>query len=280
MLIPAILLLMQSAAPTMTPQMPTAALPIPRRKPAASAAPAPGPLPASLRLTTCLQQADSDPSAALITATTWGATAKGTAAVDPAQCRGTALSELGRWSEAIDAFTMARDLEVLPERRAALGAMAGNAALAAGDFARADTLLAAAHTEAARTSPVLAGDIAIDRSRALFALKRTDEVAAALSEGRAGSPSNPAGWLLSATLARKQNRLAEAQGWIERAAALAPADPAIGLEAGVIAALAGRDDAARRSWQSVIATAPTAPEAATARGYLAQLPPPSPSTGK
>jgi tetratricopeptide (TPR) repeat protein len=280
MLIPALLLMMQSTAPTMTPQMPTTALPIPRRKPATTTTPALPPLPTSLRLTTCLQQADSDPAAALAAATSWSATTKGSAAVDPAQCRGAALSGLGRWSEAVDAFAMAREMEALPERRAALGAMAGNAALAAGNVARADALLAAAHADAARTSPVLAGDIAIDRSRALFPLKRLDEVAAALAEGRANSPANAAGWLLSATLARQQNRLGEAQGWIERAAALAPADPAIGLEAGAIAALAGRDDAARRSWQSVIAMAPDTPQAASARRYLAQLGPASPSKGQ
>ncbi|WP_423141484.1 tetratricopeptide repeat protein [Parablastomonas sp. CN1-191] len=278
MLIPAALMMLQASAPTMTPRMPTTALPIPRRKPAPSVpAAAPAPL-VSSRLSACLAQAESDPAAALASAEAWGAAAKGTAAIDPAQCRGTALGELGRWSDAVSAFTLARDLEVLPERKARFGAMAGNAALAAGDNARADSLLAAAHADAA-ASPALAGDIAIDRARALFALGKTDAVAAALAEGRAASPGNANGWLLSATLARKQNRLAEAQGWIERAAALAPADPGIGLEAGVIAVLSGHDEAARRSWQSVIAAAPGSPQAATARGYLAQLAAPSPSKG-
>ncbi len=35
--------------------------------------------------------------------------------------------------------------------------------------------------------------------------------------------------------------------------------------------LAGREDAARASWQSVITLAPDSEAAATARGYLAQL---------
>jgi hypothetical protein len=39
----------------------------------------------------------------------------------------------------------------------------------------------------------------------------------------------------------------------------------------VIAVLAGRDDAARRSWQSVLTAAPDSSEAATAKVYLAQL---------
>jgi hypothetical protein len=39
----------------------------------------------------------------------------------------------------------------------------------------------------------------------------------------------------------------------------------------VIAALSGHDDAARQSWQSVLATAPGTPQAQQAQGYLDQL---------
>ena len=63
----------------------------------------------------------------------------------------------------------------------------------------------------------------------------------------------------------------------ERAAALRPVDPAIGLEAGVIAMLAGQPDAARKSWQSVVTMAPDSETAVTARGYLAQIAAPAPS---
>jgi hypothetical protein len=52
---------------------------------------------------------------------------------------------------------------------------------------------------------------------------------------------------------------------------LAPNDPEVGLEAGVIAVLDGRDEAARANWESVIALDPESPFAETARGYLAQL---------
>lgn len=81
-------------------------------------------------------------------------------------------------------------------------------------------------------------------------------------------------WLLSATLSRRLNRLTEAQTQIEKAAELRPTDPAIALEAGLIAVFAGRIDAARKSWRSVIAIAPNSDSAGTARGYLAQLDPP------
>ena len=62
-----------------------------------------------------------------------------------------------------------------------------------------------------------------------------------------------------------------AQRQIEVAASLAPADPEVGLEAGVVAMLAGREAAARKSWESVVRTAPASKAAATAKDYLAQL---------
>ena len=65
---------------------------------------------------------------------------------------------------------------------------------------------------------------------------------------------------------------------IEQAATLAPTNPEIGLEAGVIAVLGGREDAARQSWQSVIDLQPESLAAQTATGYLAQLgPAPAPA---
>ncbi len=67
---------------------------------------------------------------------------------------------------------------------------------------------------------------------------------------------------------------------IEKAAALAPQDPEIGLEAGVIAVLGGRDEAARRSWRSVLAAAPDSDQAKVAKGYLDQLGPAPTSEGR
>jgi Flp pilus assembly protein TadD len=89
------------------------------------------------------------------------------------------------------------------------------------------------------------------------------------------APDNGEGWLLKATLLRRMDRLGEAQTAIERAAALTPGGsgngPQIGLEAGVIAVLAGREAAARQSWRSVIELAPESLAAVTAKDYLAQL---------
>ena len=111
----------------------------------------------------------------------------------------------------------------------------------------------------------------MDRARALVALGRLDEAAAALAEARAADPGDAQVWLLSATLSRRTGKLAEAQSQIETAANLLPVDTEIGLEAGRIAILAGQEEAARKSWQSVVEAAPESPAADTARSYLAQL---------
>ena len=69
------------------------------------------------------------------------------------------------------------------------------------------------------------------------------------------------------------DRLDEAQTAIEQAVTLAPMEGAIGLEAGVIAILLGRENAARQSWQSVIEIQPASLAAQTAKEYLAQIGP-------
>lgn len=220
----------------------------------------------------CLDLAETTPAAAEADARTWLAGAQGPEKALAGECYGIALSRQDKWSEAEAAFLAARDAATDKPLRARLSAMAGNAALARGDAAGALAALDAAHAEAAGDA-ALAGGIAADRARALVTLKRNGEAATALAEARELTPDNPQAWLLSATLSRRMGKLADAQAQIEKAAALQPADPDIGLEAGVIAVLAGRDEAARRSWQSVIATAPESEAAATAKGYLAQLGP-------
>ncbi|MDB5726152.1 MAG: hypothetical protein JWQ16_2906 [Novosphingobium sp.] len=247
-----------------------------RTAPAAAPAPTPAPVVPQGRtpLEECLSAVDSDPPGAVDIAEAWLAQAKG-AATAPAQfCLGSANAALDRWDQAETAFLSGRDAAAASDARlrGQLGAMAGTMALAQGEPARALTELDQAHADAlTATDAQLGGDISVDRSRALVALKREDEAAKALAEARTASPSNSEGWLLSATLSRRQKDLPAAQTQIETAAQLAPLDPEIGLEAGVIAVLSGRDDAARRSWQSVLTAGPGTDAAKTAASYLAQL---------
>lgn len=250
-------------------------LEMPRRKVAAPA-PAPPAGPVQTRLSECLTLVRSRPVEAAEMAQSWRDSTKGSARIEPGQCLGMAFTALERWDQAAEAFVAARDDTPAHERagRARLGTLAANAALAGNAAEKALALLDTAHGEALGAGDShLAGEIAIDRARALVALKRDNEADAALAEARHNAPDSATGWLLSATLARRQGKLDAAQAAIERAAGLEPLDPEIGLEAGVIAVLAGRDAAARKSWQSVLATAPDSPSAKIAQGYLDQLGP-------
>lgn len=228
------------------------------------------------RLTRCLGEAQIDPAAAIRTASQWLDEVSGPAEASARQCMGFAhISEL-RWDAAESAFLAARS--ALPESevagRARLAAMAGNAALAADShsFALRDFELAQADA-AASGDPLLSGDVATDRARALVGLGRFDEAEQALADARRDAPRNAATWLLSATLARRLDVLDKARGFVEAAAALAPEDPAVALESGLIAALSGQDDLARQNWHAVIANSPQSPEAKAAFYYLMQIDP-------
>jgi tetratricopeptide (TPR) repeat protein len=223
--------------------------------------------PAPSRRQLCIRLAEGEASAA-----SWLAQAQGADRAFAGECLGIALMRQAKWDAAERAFLAARDAAEDKPLRARLGAMAGNAALAHGSAAAALFALDSAKADAS-ADPALTGGIAVDRARALVMLKRNAEAATALAEARAATPGDADAWLLSATLSRRMNKLAEAQAQIEKAAALSPADPDVGLEAGLIAVLAGQEEAARRSWQSVLSTAPDSDAAATAKGYLAQLSP-------
>jgi Flp pilus assembly protein TadD len=84
-------------------------------------------------------------------------------------------------------------------------------------------------------------------------------------------PADPLGWLLSATLARKMNDLPRAQLDIEEAAKRAPDDASVALEAGNIAVLSGREDAARTAWQAAVKLAPESMSGKAATESLARL---------
>jgi tetratricopeptide (TPR) repeat protein len=225
------------------------------------------------RLTVCLEQARTDPATAITTAGLWLQEARDSGRALPQQCLGQAYVSLLRWDAAHRAFLAARDAALPRDHavRARLGAMAGNAALGGNDFAAALADLEAAASDAmlAGDKP-LAGSIDGDKARALVALKRDAQAAAALQQAREYAPQHGEVWLLSATLSRRSGDLKSAQAQIETAAGLTPKDPRVGLEAGVIAELAGNDAAARKSWSSVVALGPETPEAEAAKSYLAE----------
>lgn len=222
----------------------------------------------------CFELVDSDPARAHSQAQIRRDASEGSERVLANHCLGLAATQLGRWAEARGAFIAARDGTPAEDRafRARVGAMAGNAALPLGDLAGALGLLDQAESDArASASPEMIALVAVDKARVLVALDRAAEAEPLLEEAsalRTGSDEAP---LLLATLYRRQDKLAEAQAAIELAAAREADNPAIALEAGVIAVLSGREDDARAQWIAVLDLAPESEQAALARDYLAQI---------
>lgn len=225
---------------------------------------------ASTALDTCLGLAGSDPAKAVTLAEEWVARTTGAQRAAGYHCLGVARASAGDWDAAAAAFLAARTAADAPRFRARMSALAGSALLAKGENAAALAALDEGLADAADDAG-LVGALQLDRASALVALGREAEAATALTLARAADPQDAQVWLLSATLARRMGDLTGAQGFIEQAATLDPRDPAIGLEAGVIAALGGRDEAARKSFQSVVAAAPESAQGLAARQYLTQL---------
>lgn len=228
----------------------------------------------SNKLIHCRETADHDPDAAAEMATDWLNGAKDSQRAEAELCLGYAYAAQEAWPMAEQAFLAGRDAagdNAL--NRARLGTMAASAASAQeGGAARALAALDKARVDAkAVNDPALMTSIAVDRARALVALQRNDEAAAALAEARTLGPENGPAWLLSATLSRRMNHLADAQTQIQTAAKLTPLDPEVGLEAGVIAMLSGHEDAARKSWASTVKASPQSEAGHQAAAYLQQI---------
>ncbi len=233
----------------------------------------------------CMDLVQADPEGSVDIAKAALLQAMGRERVRAGLCLGAALTALGRFDEARDAFVGARDTADAGDHisRARLGDMAANAELAQGKGAPALLLLGTALTDAKAVQALqgtqdsggnaLVAEVQVDRARALVMVDQPEEAATALIAARDADPANAQAWLLSATLSRRQNQLIAASTQIQQAAKLAPQDPAVGLEAGVIAMLSKDTASARRSWQSVVDVAPDSPEAATARTYLEETAP-------
>jgi tetratricopeptide (TPR) repeat protein len=227
---------------------------------AAAAAPV---TPEQTRFEACAMLADKDPVRALDEASTWRVAGGG---VPARQCEGLAYVTQKRWLPAATAFeAAAREAEVKADGRAAtLWVQAGNAALAGSEPAKALPYFDGALSRGALQGDQL-GEAHLDRARARAALGNMKGARADLDLAVKHVPADPLGWLLSATLARKMNDLPRAGRDIEEAAKRSPDDASVALEAGNIAILSGREEAARTAWQAAVKLAPesTAGKAAT-----------------
>jgi tetratricopeptide (TPR) repeat protein len=223
----------------------------------------------SALLAACLKQANDDPAAATKTALDWIGRGGDWSA---RQCLGFAYAQGGDYATATGVFARAAsEADVARDPGAAsVWALAGNAALANGDARTAIQYFDAALARAALTGLAL-GEVHIDRARARVVTGDLAGASSDLERARGDATADPLTWLLSATLARRQENLSEAATYIAEAARLAPTDPAVMLEAGNIAVLSGQEAAARANWQSVVAAAPQSAEADSARANLSQL---------
>jgi Tfp pilus assembly protein PilF len=221
------------------------------------------------RYQACIELARRDPAKAVLTATEWRL---GNGGYLAEQCLAVSYANQARWPEAAKAFdAAAAGADAAKDERAGdFRAQAGNAWLAAGDAAKARAALDAAIASGKLAGPAL-GEAQLDRARVEVqagdpAAGRSD-IDSALSL----APNEPLGWLLSATLARRENDVPRAAKDIATALRIAPEEPSVQLEAGNIAALQGDEAGARSAWQQVIRLAPGSPQAISARNALTQF---------
>lgn len=215
----------------------------------------------------CIAETQRDPAKAIETANAWRMAGGDLPA---RHCLAMAYLAQERFAPAAVALEQAaRAAEAARDRSAAdLWGQAGNAALLAGDTAKAHTYLSSA-LAGAGPDPERRGQLLIDRARASVELARPGDARSDLDQAIRLMPKDPAAWLLSATLARRQGELLRASNEIAEAAKLVPNDPDIMLEQGNIAGAQGDPDVAKAHWQAVVKAAPQSPAGEQAAKALA-----------
>ena len=222
-----------------------------------------------VRFNECVDLAVDDPPSGIVAANKWRIEGGGFLA---RHCLGFAYAEQFNWDAATTSFVeAAREAEIAKYPRTAnFWAQAGNAALAGDQPEKALEYLNAALVQGSLAG-LLKGEVHLDRARAHVAL---DNYAAAKQEFvmvHKLAPQDPLGWLLSATLARRQNDLALAKADIQVAAKLATQDSAVALEAGNIAYAGGDLVEAKANWEKAVEMDAESRSAKAAKKYLAQL---------
>jgi len=219
-----------------------------------------------LRLTECVDMAFRDPPSAIVEGSKWRQENGGWRADI---CLANGFAQNFEFPRAIPLFESgAEAASVIDQDRAnRYWLQAGNAAIAADRPRDAIRLIDRALAKGA-LDPEARGEALIDRARAYVASGQNAQAKVDLFAVRRLLPENILGWLFSATLARRDGEMEDAQTFIAAAAAIAPQDPAVALEAGNIAAQLGDTGAAATHWQTVIDLAPGSRQAQTARARL------------
>ena len=236
----------------------------------AAAAAAPADSGDAQRYRSCIETAGREPAVAIPEATKWIGAGGGVPARHCLALAYLASRDYPAATQALDAAARAAEAQHDPHV-AELWGQAGNSAFMAGKFDAAAGYFTTGITAVGNDSRGH-GELLIDRARALVELKRFDEAKADLNDATRLEPDSPFGWLLRATLARRQGDLPGAEASLLQATKRAPDDPDVQLEAGNIAAAKGEQDLARQAWTAAAAAAPESPTAAAANQALAANP--------
>lgn len=221
------------------------------------------------RFAECMDLATGDPSAGQANAIKWRGEGGGALA---RQCLGVSYANQKRWDSAAEAFAeAAREAEVEKSGKVAdYWVQSGNSWLAAGNPVRARSAFDAALATASLTGLAL-GEAHLDRARALVASGDMEGARSDIDQALASAPGDPLGWLLSATLARREGDLKRAATDIAESLRRSGDDPAVQFEAGNIAAASGNEADARTHWGRAVELAPGSPLAESARKALEQF---------
>ncbi|TPE62863.1 hypothetical protein FJQ54_04905 [Sandaracinobacter neustonicus] len=187
-----------------------------------------------------------------------------------------ALAQLQQGKNAAAALTLAKAAQAAEAQKSPMAAdfwgQAGNAALLAGDARGAVAHFSSGIVAAGEFAPVRTANLLIDRARANTELKELKSARADLDKATSLAPTEPTGWLLSATLARRQDDLARARTDIAKAAELAPKDADVQFEQGAILAASGDIPGARKLWGQVVQQSPGTDAATLAARALNEAP--------
>ncbi|MPT49131.1 MAG: tetratricopeptide repeat protein [Sphingobium sp.] len=229
-------------------------------------------LPAAVaaRLQACLDKATDDPVAGVKFAQDWALEGGGFPA---AQCNGFAEAQAENWDDAAKAFdaaATAAQKEGALHDAARLWTQAGNAMLAGGKPDKARDYFDAALGHGLPDG-LAKGEVYLDRARTLVMLNDMAGARKDLDMALVQAKDDPLAWLLSATLARRQDDFTRARHDIEEAKKRAPDDASVALEDGNIAIVSGDEKAARMAWEQVLKLSPDGDASKFAKDALAQL---------
>lgn len=226
------------------------------------------------RYAACIEVAARDPARSLQLAYGWLAEGGG---VPARHCLAVAQMRARHHEAALKSYEAAgiASEDARDGQAVALWRQAAEAAMIAGRPADAVRFLSRAlgRPGGLELSPRAEADLRLARAEALVDSGKPADAMADLDAATAAAPDSVTGWLLKATLHRRQGELPAAEAALLKAAALAPDAPDVELEAGNIAAAKGDMALARQAWEAAAADGPDTPAGAAARAALGKVAP-------